>query len=509
MKKVLLLTTIGVVFSFFLAQAQNVFNPNDLNRRWRDSASFHNDSTKLYADPNPAIGGLQKWVSVRTGGIDSSAWGKDYKAYYINVGGVQMAFRLKYPKSFTNPDSASKTYPLMLFFHGAGEPGCPSNGGVYNNELQLAHGGQHFRNIVNNNQFDGFLLYPQVTVASGCWSDWGAAPFSGWYSAIFHMIDSLAKYTRADIDRVMAYGLSSGGGAAWSATAVYPQRIAKAAPSAAATSATNYADFVHIPIWFASGGTDTNPNLGYAQGTYNAIKNFGADVRWTLYPTLGHGVWNNHWNYPNHFPAGLQYTDYPAIIGTHQTWLQNMQEFHKANPVVYFQRYDYCPTDVINAKIGITAGFYQYEWQRNGVTIATRVNGVNTILDPGVVKGYNGHEITVDSFGTYRVHFRRTVSSAFSVWSPKPAVIFPKPQTITPLPAIVGTKSKVLPAPDGSTTVPLSLPIGYFGYQWYRVSDNALVSTSVNYSAPIGQYRARIIEEFGCGSVLLTNFHCS
>ena len=500
MKKVLLLTTIGVVFSFILVQAQNVFNPNDLNRRHRDSTAFHNDSTKLYANPDPSIPGLQKWVSRRTNGIDSARWGKDFKAYYINVGGVQMAFRLKYPFSYSNPDSAGKKYPIMLFFHGAGEPGCPSNGGIYNNELQLAHGGEHFRNLVANNQYDGFLLYPQITVSSGCWGDWGAAPFSSWYPAIFNMIDSISKYARSDMDRVMVYGLSSGGGAAWSVTAVYPQRIAKAAPSAAATSATNYADFVHIPIWFASGGTDTNPNLGYATGTYNGIKAAGTDIRWTLYPTMGHSVWNSHWSYPLTAPRDRPYVDSPQIIGTHLTWVENMQNAHKANPVVFFQRYDYCPDSPINSKIGITAGFYEYEWQRNGVTIATRVNGVNTILDPNVITTYNGHEMTVDSFGTYRVRFKRSSTASYSSWSLKPAVISPKASTVTPPIAITGLKSKVLPAPDGSTTTPLNLPIGYSGYSWFRVSDNALVSSTNTYNAPIGQYRARILEEFGCGS---------
>lgn len=35
-----------------------------------------------------------------------------------------MPFRLKFPYSYTNPDSAAKRYSMMLFWHGAGEPGC-------------------------------------------------------------------------------------------------------------------------------------------------------------------------------------------------------------------------------------------------------------------------------------------------------------------------------------------------------------------------------------------------
>ncbi len=81
MKKVLLLTTIGVLCLVALSNAQNVFNPNDLNRRWvNNGTNYSNDSTLLNANPNPTKNGLQKWVSVKTSRVDSNAWGKDYKA---------------------------------------------------------------------------------------------------------------------------------------------------------------------------------------------------------------------------------------------------------------------------------------------------------------------------------------------------------------------------------------------------------------------------------------------
>ncbi|MFM9909770.1 MAG: hypothetical protein ACKVOW_10495, partial [Chitinophagaceae bacterium] len=151
MKKVLLLTTMALFSLITLTKAQNVFNPNDKNRRWvNNGTNYSYDSNLLTANPNPAILGLQKWVSVKTSGIDSSSWGKDMKAYFINLNGIQLAFRIKYPKSFSNPDSASKKYPVMLFFHGAGEPGCPNNGGIYNNEKSMVHGGKTFRDRVEN-----------------------------------------------------------------------------------------------------------------------------------------------------------------------------------------------------------------------------------------------------------------------------------------------------------------------------------------------------------------------
>jgi chitodextrinase/pimeloyl-ACP methyl ester carboxylesterase len=477
MKRILLLTTTSMLFCVAMLQAQNVFNPADPIVRWNSSAALG-----TAANPNPNIAGLQKWVSVASNGVSTGngAWdNSSYKAYYINLG-QGMAFRLKFPKSYTNPDSASKKYPVMLFFHGAGEPGCNSNGNIYNNERQLTHGGKTFKDRVDNGSFDGFLFYPQIaTNSNSCSSNWGVAPYTPWYNLVLRVIDSLAKYSRLDIDRVFVDGLSNGGATAWSITSVYPQRIAGAAPSAAATGATNFNDFVHIPIWFASGGKDSNPTPGFALGVYNALKAVGSAVKYTLYPDKGHGIWGDHWN-----EAG--FTDF-------------MNAAHKANPLIFFQRDEFCPDSPINVKLGITAGFTNYEWQKDGVTIATTTNNSHTIIDGTSIISYTGNEITVKSFGTYRVRFKRSNSGDWSVWSPIPAVIKSKPITQTPNIQVNGLKSKVLPAPDGSTSVQLSLPEGYVSYQWFQGA--TVVGTESTYVAQTGTYTAKVIEQFGCGAL--------
>jgi len=476
MKRILLLTT-TMLCCVAMLHAQNIFNPADPIVRWKST-----DPLGSSTNPNPNIGGLQKWVSVASNGISTGTGSWDvtsYKAYFINIGGSRMCFRLKFPKSYSNPDSAGKKYPVMLFFHGAGEPGCTSNGGVYNNEAQLVHGGQYFRDAVDNNKFDGFLFYPQVDAGSTCSSTWGVAPYSPWYNLVLNAIDSMVKYVRMDNDKVFVDGLSNGGATAWNMAATYPQRVAKVAPSAASTGATNFSDFVHIPIWFASGGKDTNPTPSFSQAVYDALKNIGADIRFTLYPDQGHGVWTSHWNEPDFLPF--------------------MASTHKANPLVYFQRYEFCPDSAINVKIGITAGFYAYEWQKDNVTIATRTNGVNTIVDGSSIISYTGNEVTVKSFGTYRVRFKRTASGAWSDWSNKPAVIKSKTVTQTPDIQINGLKSKVLPAPDGSTTVPLTLPAGYVSYQWLQGA--TVVGNQQNFTASAGTYTAKVVEQFGCGAL--------
>ncbi|HYC29065.1 MAG TPA: PA14 domain-containing protein, partial [Chitinophagaceae bacterium] len=96
--------------------------------------------------------------------------------------------------------------------------------------------------------------------------------------------------------------------------------------------------------------------------------------------------------------------------------------------------------------------------------------------------------------------------SAWSDWSPKPVTVGPKTTTVTPALAVKGLRSKVLPAPDGSTTVPLKLPAGFAGYEFWRVSDNTILGTDSIFEAAPGEYKGRVREQFGCNAFFSPNF---
>lgn len=173
MKGIILFCLLLLITASFV-DAQNVFNPQD--------PIINYDKTQALGspkNPDPSIPGLQKWVRTPVNGVtigtdtfDNSS----FKAYFINFNGAYMAFRLKFPYSYNNPDSANKKYPIDLFLHGGGEVGCSTNGGIYNNERPIWLGGELFRDRVDKNQFDGFLLYPQYVVSDGCFAGWGSAP---------------------------------------------------------------------------------------------------------------------------------------------------------------------------------------------------------------------------------------------------------------------------------------------------------------------------------------------
>ena len=339
-----------VILSGFICNTigQNVFNPSDPIVRY-DA----NQPLGTQKHPDPSILGLQKWVSVPVIGVSIGSDTFDassFKQYFINYKGQGMAFRLKFPKSYLNPDSANKKYPVMLFLHGGGEVGCSKNGGIYNNERPIWLGGKFFRDKVDKGQFDGFLLYPQYVITNGCFSGWLNAP-SADFDAIVAIIDSLTTYVRADIDRVVANGLSGGGYGCFRMASGWPKTLAKIMPTSTYGPTTYKNNFVHIPIWFATGALDPEPSPAQAEFCLNDMRSIGADIRYTQFPNLGHNCWNQHWKLPDYIPE--------------------MLAAHKANPLVFFQHNEFCDPTSINAKLGLTPGFYAYEWQKDGLPLAS------------------------------------------------------------------------------------------------------------------------------------------
>ncbi|MDQ6761228.1 MAG: PA14 domain-containing protein, partial [Bacteroidota bacterium] len=395
--------------------------------------------------PAPTYALMSKWG--HSARLNWNPYSYGYRSYYFKG----MAFRLKFPKSYQHNVADGKTYPMLLFMHGLGEYGP-----IYDNELQLLHGGQLHAQAVNTGSFDGFLLYPQSN----------SGYLQAYFPAMLDLMDSLAKYVKLDIDRVTLSGLSSGGQASWDFLQSNSDRWASLMPISAAreNDIPFIPSYITVPVWLSNGGLDNDPSPGTATDVVNTYKNLGGNITQSFYPLGAHGIWTNFWAEPGYFPA--------------------LSAAHKANPLVYFQHNQFCPLENIDAKMQVQPGFYAYQWDKDGVVIA----GATT----------NTYDATV--FGTYRARFMRTATSPWSAWSPSPVVVSQKQPTITPPIQINGLYSNVLPAPDGSATVPLFVPNIYATYDWRRISDSSLVSSTNNYTAPVGQYKVQVTEQFGCSS---------
>src|SRR5579872_1663472 len=130
-------TVIVAAFSWQEANAQVVMNPNDSVYTYDSSAAAGS-----VTHPNqPASGKIGKWIrTVRM------SWNtNEYKAYIYNGS----AFRIHFPRSYNPTANDGKRYPILIFYCGDGE-----EAGIYDNEDQLAHGGQPFMWAIDGGKFD-------------------------------------------------------------------------------------------------------------------------------------------------------------------------------------------------------------------------------------------------------------------------------------------------------------------------------------------------------------------
>jgi len=422
-------------------QAQNVFNINDPDSIF----------TATNQPPAPAWGKLAKW-----GHTHRLTWPgtgtTTFKSYYFDG----MQFRLKFPHTYQQGVSDGKLYPLFIFFHGEGEAGT-----IYDNEYQMFHGGQIVRDWIDNGTFDGFAFFYQST------NGYAQSEFA----QISSVIDSLVKYAKVDPNRICLNGLSSGGQGEWDYFNYDPKRVATAIIFSAARNEyiPVMPNYVQIPIWELNGGKDNNPDTATARNVITAFRNLGGNITQTVYPTLGHDTWDAGWADPNFVPT--------------------MLAGYKSNPLLYFQKSNFCPGQPINAKMGLVAGFAAYQWALNGQ----------------VIPGATSNIYTATALGSYTARFQRA-DGTWSDWSHTPVVLTSGAVSQTPPITVNGLHSIVLPAPDGSTKVPLTEPTGYASYQWLHLPDSAVVSTINTDTAGPGQYIAQATSANACSSLYSTVF---
>lgn len=340
-------------------------------------------------------------------------------------------------KTFSNANPTQK-YPLILFFHGAGEKGTDNNN-------QLRHGGQKHRDAVLNGTFPGFLLYPQSVLHQDAKA----------------LLERLIIEAPVDINRIYVHGLSNGGGDAWKFLLAYPTLTAAAFPMSAADDGAKNATFLYHPIRQAQGGLDTNPTPGWAQQIVDWFTANGGHLEYFYMPTTGHGTWDTQYNRADFFP-----------------WFLSQK---KNKLFVRFDRNLICPGDPIAVDMGFTPGFEAYEWRKDGVAIS----------------GATAHKYIATSYGSYTARLRNR--GVWTDWS-APIVVGPKPTTNTPPITTNGLKSTFLPDAAGNTTTELVIPEGYVSYQWKNGANQVVSTTRIFTEVPIGNYTATANELNGCST---------
>jgi predicted esterase len=420
-------------------EAQSILNPADPIVTYNPNAP----------PTQPVYGTIGKWVRTRR-----LNWTTDsYKAYFYKG----QSFRLKFPKTYNPTANDGKKYPMIIFFHGLGETGT-----IYDNEFQLYHGGEQFKNAVDNGSFDGYIFAMQ---SQGFWG-------SGQYTLVKELIDYMVTNNKLDPFQVADNGLSAGGEGAWEMLFAYPTYLAAALPMSQisigyrTTTITN--TIKYTPLWYFQGGKDGAPDPGTAQQVRDYWLAAGCNLRYTEYADLAHGTWDRAWSESDFYPF--------------------VKRSYAANPWTLFGRTEFCPGDVINVTIGLAPGFDQYQWRRNGVLMAGSVTNSIHVLDTA----------------TYDARVLR--GTIWSDWSRTPVHIKVKDPTVPPTITISGLMSKVIPALD-NTFVTLQVPTGYASYLWQKVGSGTTVGTARTLNATTaGDYKVQVTEQFGCSTDFSTPF---
>jgi hypothetical protein len=323
-----------------------------------------------------------------------------------------MNYRLLFPVNY-NP-TYDPGYPIVVMMHGLGErgncwdtkcyhatrsysvnanePPAPTTKDhqLLNNDHNLLHGGKAHLDARNaagsllpddpsmpSKAFPGFVLFPQN--------------LNGWTGSTvqdaIRLVRLIIKKYKIDPNRVYIHGLSNGAIATYDAIKRAPWLFAAALPMSAPSDASINSQklassIVSIPLWIFQGGLDTAPSPSKTETYIKLFREAGLHVRYSKYDHLGHGVWNTAYREPDFFK-----------------W---MLAQNKRNIRVFADVPKICKTNGKGVVLSLAAGFYKYQWQRDGTVISGATGAVYVATTPG----------------TYRARFSRVPNPTSSQWNP-------------------------------------------------------------------------------------------
>jgi fibronectin type 3 domain-containing protein len=292
--------------------------------------------------------------------------------------------------------------------------------------------------------FPGFVLFPQNLVG---WQEPNGA------ENVVRIIRLLIKKYNINPNKIYIHGLSDGGAGAYRVMRTAPWLFSAILPMSAVNDAdirsyNLYPYMVTIPQWIFQGGRDGNPSPSQTETRIQDFRNNGMEVRYTLYPTLGHGVWNNAYNEPDFF-----------------SWMRRRD---KSNIHVKFGNRSVCSTSGAAAELILSQGFLAYQWEKDGELI------------PGATS--SSYSATLP--GTYRARFSRKANPSEGDWNRwSDPVVITESAPATPIIKTIG--SPIMPTinPFVWPVVPdvvLKSSEKNEKYYWYR--DGALVTNARTYN---------------------------
>ena len=186
---------------------------------------------------------------------------------------VQAKYLLFLPAKY---EKTKKKWPLILFLHGAGERGDDL-------EKVKRHGPPKI--VAARPDFPFLVVSPQCP--EGLFWD---------TDTLMALLDEIAAHYRVDEKRIYLTGLSMGGFGTWEIATAHPERFAAIAPICGGGTPRKTRRMIDLPAWVFHGAKDPVVPVEDSQAMVDALKKFGGDVRFTVYPEAKHDSWTETYN---------------------------------------------------------------------------------------------------------------------------------------------------------------------------------------------------------------------
>jgi acetyl esterase/lipase len=176
----------------------------------------------------------------------------------------------------------NKTFPVVLFLHGAGERG---DDGITPAQVGLGPA------VLNRpNGIPAIVVFPQAR------QTWSADSADG--IAALQALDEVMRDYKVDPKRVILTGLSMGGRGSWDIGTAHPERFAAVVPICGPGDPETADRLKGLPVWTFCGDADRDETVLNLRTMVETLRNAGNAARLTEYRGVGHNSWDRAYNSP-------------------------------------------------------------------------------------------------------------------------------------------------------------------------------------------------------------------
>ncbi len=179
-----------------------------------------------------------------------------------------LQYLVRYPANYQEGEK----YPLLLFFHGAGNRGERPE--------------EYARDIFFTCT-DQYAELPLITVAPMCEED-------SWFDifeTLKEFVRHLATLDRVDESRMYIMGASMGGYCTWQLMMSLPEVFAAGVPICGGGMYWNAGRLKDLPVWAFHGALDEVVFPQESQKLVDSVNANGGNARLTIYPDCDHDSW--------------------------------------------------------------------------------------------------------------------------------------------------------------------------------------------------------------------------